>query len=290
MRHNIIQIRNTKTPMKKILFLLLCQSVALVGNAESLYEISGEWIEGGLLIGNTSPGAEVMFKGEPILVAEDGLFTIGLHRDEDEQVEVTVKLPDGRIQSDKFAVSQREYRIQRIEGIAREIMEPTKEDQDRIWTEVQQTREARGVLSGRRDFLANFQWPLEGPITGVYGSQRVYNGVPGTPHYGLDIAAPTGTPVYAPAPGMVTLVHDNMFYSGGTLMVDHGHGISSTFIHLSKVLVEEGQEIAPGDVIAEVGATGRVTGPHLDWRMNWRDARIDPEFLVPKKPEPIENN
>jgi len=276
--------------MKKILILLFWQSVALAVSAESLYEIEGEWIEGGLLIGQTSPDAEVMFKGEPILVAEDGLFTVGLHRDEEDQVNLTVRLLDGQTQSDDFTVSQREYRIQRIEGIAREIMEPTKEDQDRIWSEVQKTQKARAVVSARRDFLANFQWPLQGPITGVYGSQRVYNGVPGTPHYGLDIAAPTGTPVHAPAPGMVTLVHDNMFYSGGTLMVDHGHGVSSTFIHLSKVLVEEGQEINPGDVIAEVGATGRVTGPHLDWRMNWGDARIDPEFLVPEMPQSTENN
>lgn len=270
--------------MKKILLLILCQSIAWIANAQPLYEINGEWVEGGLLIGSTAPDAEVLFKGEPVLVAPDGLFTIGLHRDEDEAVSLVVKLPDGRTQSDEFAIRQRDYQIQRIEGIAREIMEPTKEDQDRIWVEVQQTQKARAVLSDRRDFLENFQWPLEGIITGVYGSARVYNGVPGTPHYGIDIAAPNGTPVYAPAPGMVTLVHDNMFYSGGTLMVDHGHGISSTFIHLSKVLVEVGQEIKPGDVIAEVGATGRATGPHLDWRMNWGNSRIDPELLAPEMP------
>lgn len=273
---------------KNILLALGLISICSLSNAESLYEIQGRWIEGGLLFGNTVPGAELVFKGEPVVVAEDGLFVIGLHRDEDETVSLEVTLPNGQNLIETFQIEQREYRIQRIEGIKREIMEPTKEDQDRIWAEVQQTRKARAVQSSRRDFLADFQWPLTGPITGVYGSQRVYNGVPGTPHYGLDIAAPTGTPVVAPAPGVVTLVHDNMFYSGGTLMVDHGHGVSSTFIHLSKVLVEEGQELKVGDVIAEVGATGRVTGPHLDWRMNWKNARIDPEFLVPDMSEAIE--
>lgn len=270
----------------KLLPTLVALVASSVITAETLYEIDGQWIEGGLLFGNTTPGASVTFKGEPVSVAEDGLFVIGLHRDEEESVSLSVSLNDGRSETNEYAVEQREYRIQRIEGIKREIMEPSTEDQDRIWVEVQQTRKARAIESERRDFLVNFQWPLVGPITGVYGSQRVYNGVPGTPHYGVDVAAPTGTPVVAPAPGIVTLVHDNMFYSGGTIMVDHGHGVSSTFIHLSKVLVEEGQEVSAGDLIAEVGATGRVTGPHLDWRMNWKGSRIDPEFLVPEMPKP----
>ena len=119
-----------------------------------------------------------------------------------------------------------------------------------------------------------------GPISGVYGSQRVYNGVPGTPHYGIDVAVPTGTAIVAPASGQIIMVHDNMFYSGGTIMLDHGHGVSSSFLHLSKTSVEVGDWVEQGDPIGEVGATGRVTGPHLDWRMNWGDSRIDPELLL----------
>jgi murein DD-endopeptidase MepM/ murein hydrolase activator NlpD len=130
------------------------------------------------------------------------------------------------------------------------------------------------------DFAGAFHWPLEGPITGVYGSQRVYNDVPGRPHYGVDVAAATGTPITTPAPGLVTLAHPDMFYSGGTVIIDHGYGISSTMMHLSKVLVDVGQEVVPGDIIAEVGASGRATGPHLDWRMNWFKVRIDPQLLV----------
>ena len=145
-------------------------------------------------------------------------------------------------------------------------------------------RDARSLDRERTDFIGGFIQPLEGVITGVYGSQRVYNGIPKRPHYGLDIAAPEGTAVRAPAFGVVTLVHPDMYYSGGTLIVDHGHGLSSTFIHLSKILVQEGQRVTPGELIAEVGATGRATGPHLDWRMNWFDVRVDPQQVLQALP------
>ena len=123
-----------------------------------------------------------------------------------------------------------------------------------------------------------------GRISGVYGSQRVLNGNPGRPHYGLDIAAPTGSPVYAPASGIVTLAHNDMYFSGGTLILDHGHGLSSSFLHLSEILVEAGTRVKKGDLIARIGATGRASGPHLDWRMNWLDRRVDPRPLVEGKP------
>ena len=261
-----------------------------ISQAQALYSLEGEWVEGGLLFGQAAPGASVQFKGEPVMVSSDGAFVLGLHRNEEEPVTLSITNADGQSETKTHSVVQREYRLQEITGIKRQIMEPSKEDQDRIWGEIQMTRKARGKRLTRKDFLSDFKWPLTGPVTGVYGSQRSYNGVAGTPHYGLDIAAPTGTPVLAPAPGIVTLVHENMFYSGGTLIVDHGHALSSTFIHLSKVLVNVGDEIATGDPIAEVGATGRVTGPHLDWRMNWKSARIDPQRLIPtKQPVPTQS-
>jgi murein DD-endopeptidase MepM/ murein hydrolase activator NlpD len=134
--------------------------------------------------------------------------------------------------------------------------------------------------------LAGFVWPVQGPISGVYGSQRYYNGEPKRPHYGVDVAVPLGTVVRAPAAGVVTLAEPDLFYSGGTIVLDHGYKLSSSFLHLSKVLVEPGTELQAGDIIGEVGATGRATGPHLDWRMNWRDRRIDPQLLVPPMPKP----
>ena len=243
-------------------------------------DLSGEWIEGGLIVGNAEPGSSVTFKGEQVMVSNEGLFVLGLHRDEDEPVRLEIEPPGGELDVQIFEVAQREYNIQSVEGIAQNIMEPSKEDQDRIWRDYQITSEARKVRSDLQEFLSDFNWPVRGPISGVYGSQRIYNGVPGTPHYGLDIAVPTGTPVVAPAAGTIIMVQDDMFYSGGTIMLDHGHGVSSSFLHLSKTLVQVRDRVEQGDVIGEVGATGRVTGPHLDWRMNWGNSRIDPELLL----------
>ena len=137
------------------------------------------------------------------------------------------------------------------------------------------------------DALAGFQWPAIGPISGVYGSQRIYNGTPRSPHYGVDVAVPTGTPVLAPSSGVVTLAEPDLFYSGGTIILDHGFRLSSSFLHLSKVHVAVGQEVKQGELIGEVGATGRATGPHLDWRMSWRNQRIDPQLLAPPMPAQV---
>jgi murein DD-endopeptidase MepM/ murein hydrolase activator NlpD len=144
--------------------------------------------------------------------------------------------------------------------------------------------EARRLITDKTDFLAGFIKPLEGPITGVYGSQRFYNGIPKSPHYGLDYAAPEGTVVKAPAAGTVRLAHDDLFYSGGTLIIDHGHGLSSSFLHLSEILVVEGSRVERGVPIARVGATGRATGPHLDWRMTWLNQRVDPALVLQSFP------
>jgi murein DD-endopeptidase MepM/ murein hydrolase activator NlpD len=264
--------------MKKTIAAITLPLVSAASMAQITWQ--GEWVEGAMLIGNTHPEAQVQFKGEPVMVAPDGTFVLGLHRDEDPEVSLELMLPGGEKQTWVQSVEQRDYRIQYVEGIAQNIMEPSAEDQDRIWRDVLATREAKALRDGRLDFLADFDWPLFGRISGVYGSQRVYNGEPGTPHYGIDIAAPTGTPFYAPAPGVVTLAIPDMFYSGGTVILDHGHGVSSSFLHMSEIDVAVGDVLQQGDLIGEVGATGRVTGPHLDWRMNWQDSRIDPELLL----------
>ena len=263
--------------LSAVFITVLCLSI---GSTASSAELSGEWIEGGLIIGSAEPGSSVNFKGEAVKVSDQGLFVLGLHRDEDEPVNLKIETPAGVLQEQNFEVAQRQYNIQSVEGIAQNIMEPSKEDQDRIWLDYVMTSEAREIRSDLEEFLSDFDWPVRGPISGVYGSQRIYNGKPGTPHYGLDIAVPTGTAVVAPAAGTIIMVHDDMFYSGGTIMLDHGHGVSSSFLHLSRTLVQVGDWVEQGDLIAEVGATGRVTGPHLDWRMNWGNSRIDPELLL----------
>ncbi len=177
-------------------------------------------------------------------------------------------------------IAKRDYRIQRIDGLPPRKVTPKAEDLKRIRQETALVKAARRRDDPRTDFMRGFIWPAKGRVSGVYGSQRILNGQPRRPHFGVDVAGPVGTPVVAPADGVVTLVHPDMFFSGGTLVIDHGHGLSSSFLHLSEVLVKEGQRVKQGELIARIGATGRVTGAHLDWRMNLFDTRIDPQLLV----------
>lgn len=265
-----------KSVASRALFLLC---FVLLSPGALALEFSGEWRQGQLLIGKVAPGSEVEFLQRKVRVDPDGTFVIGLGRDAPAQVQLVVR-QGGIEQRHEFQVEQRQYNIQRIEGVPQRTVTPPPEELARIQQDNALTRKARRQDLPRRDFLQEFQWPLTGRITGVYGSQRVYNGEPRQPHYGVDVAAPVGALVRAPVDGVVTLVHNDMFYSGGTLIVDHGHGVSSTFLHLSKILVNEGDLVKQGDAIAEVGATGRATGPHLDWRINWFEERLDPQLLV----------
>jgi murein DD-endopeptidase MepM/ murein hydrolase activator NlpD len=247
-------------------------------------KIQGEWQQGAVLRGQVVPGTQVTFFDRKVRVAEDGVFVIGLGRDAPASVTLKTK-QSGQEQVHSFAVKQRQYRVQRVDGVPPKTVNPPAEALARIRKESALARKARKVDSVRQDFRQAFQWPLLGPISGVYGSQRVYNGEPRRPHFGVDVARPTGTVVVAPVSGKVLLAYDDMFFSGGTLIVDHGHGLSSTFIHLSKILVKDGEVVEQGQPIAEVGATGRVTGPHLDWRMNWFKQRVDPQLLVGPMPD-----
>ncbi len=248
--------------------------------------ISGEWIQGALLQGKTQPGNKVFILDREISVTDDGQFVFGLGRDTPKKVSLRVESHSGKQGVFEYDVKQRAYKTQRIDGVEKKYVAPPKEVLQRIKKEAAQVRQARKQKRPSFDYLVPFRWPAEGPITGVYGSQRVFNGVPKRPHYGLDIAGPVGTKVIAPAPGVVTLAHNDMYYSGGTLIVDHGYGVSSTFIHLSKIHVQPGDTLEQGQLIAEIGATGRVTGPHLDWRINWFDQRLDPALLLPPGSDP----
>lgn len=265
--------------MKYWLLMLTCVLAQLVESAE--LSINGTWKQGAVLVGQLEPGTRVQFLGHDVNVSENGHFVLGIGRDAPASLTLDWWDVEGQSYSKSFAIEQRDYKIQKVNGVPQRTVTPDPKHLKRIRAEVAMTKKARADITERTDFVEDFQWPLVGPITGVYGSQRYYNGQPRRPHFGVDVAAPTGTVVVAPASGRVTLSHDDMYFSGGTLIVDHGHGLSSSFIHLSKILVEDGQIVEQGDAIAEVGATGRVTGPHLDWRMNWRDQRVDPATLVP---------
>jgi murein DD-endopeptidase MepM/ murein hydrolase activator NlpD len=248
-------------------------------------ELNGELQQGGMVLGQVAPGAGLNLDGKPVKVAPDGRFVIGFGREAPARATLEVR-NGGEVSEHVLAVAPRQFRIQRIEGVPQRTVTPDPQDLDRIRAEARLVKAARANSSEQMAFAEPFRWPLLGPITGVYGSQRIYNGTPGNPHYGVDVAAPVGTPVVAPAAGRVVLAHPDMFYSGGTLIIDHGYGVNSTFIHLSRILVEVGDEVAAGDAVAEVGATGRATGPHLDWRINWFDVRLDPQLVVGPMPGP----
>lgn len=244
-------------------------------------ELEGPRTQGTLLRGDVAPGSEVHLNGDPVAITDSGHFAIGFGRQAELSHELEVIAPDGKRISRAIELEARDYDIQRVEGVPQETVTPDADALERIRAEARRVRAARKDQSQRGDFAGSWIWPVAGPVTGVYGSQRFYNGEPRQPHYGIDIAAAMGTPVAAPAGGRVVLVEPDLYFSGGTLILDHGYGVSSTFLHLSTIHVSEGDEVAQGDSLGEVGASGRATGPHLDWRMNWRQERVDPMTVAP---------
>ena len=275
-------------------FRRLCISVlkvsacwAGVACAEPCTTLAGNAIQGGILRGHTLPSATVTFADITVPVLPDGAFLLGLGRDMPRSNELTITTDETCVQ--QVTVAAREYRLQEITGVPQQTVTPSEEHLERIRAERGKVRTAKAqrlaLDDGFRAVRDGFAWPVTGRISGVYGSQRIYNGTPGTPHYGVDVARPTGTPVTAPAAGRVTLAEPDLFYSGGTVILDHGYGLSSSFLHLSEVSVSVGDQLAPGDLIGAIGATGRATGPHLDWRMSWFNQRIDPQLLVPPMPD-----
>lgn len=243
--------------------------------------LAGEAIQGGLIWGRVDPAATVTLDELTLDVLPDGYFVAGFHRDAPPRS--VLRVDDGC--ELVVQVAQRQYRMQRIEGVPQRTVTPPPQQLARIRRERALVAAAKARRIENPAWLMQidgaFVWPLRGRLTGVYGSQRIYNGTPGSPHYGVDMAAPTGTPVRAPAAGRVTLAEDDLFYSGGTVILDHGYGLSSSFLHLSALSVAVGDELEVGELIGAVGASGRATGPHLDWRMSWRNRRIDPQRLVP---------
>ena len=268
----------------KIFLLALALSAASGSVAESVITWKGSWQQGSLLLGQIKPGYSVRHNDRLLKTTDDGHFLFGLGRNASESSRFVISDANGSTVEQIYPVASRDYKIQRIEGVPQSTVEPPAEQLQRIKSDSRLVRAARQPVTDQADFLQGFIKPLDGPITGVYGSQRFYNGVPKSPHYGIDYAAPTGTVVVAPAAGVVRLAHPDLFYSGGTMIIDHGHGLTSSFLHLSENLVTVGSRVERGDPIAKVGATGRATGPHLDWRMNWRNVRVDPELVLESLP------
>ena len=247
--------------------------------------LSGNAIEGGLIIARTDPTNQIMLDDDAIEIGENGVFVIGFHRDSDAPVTLRIIAPDGSVKTSLLSPRQRDYNIQRIDGLKSTMVTPPATVLARIKSDVDAVRIARQREAPLGDFWRGFDWPALGRISGIYGSQRILNGQPRQPHYGIDIAAPTGTPVYAPASGLVTLVKD-LYFSGWTVVLAHGLGVNSSFLHFDQVDVETGMMVERGGLIGKIGATGRATGPHLDWRIDWQGRRIDPGLLVGAMPNP----
>jgi murein DD-endopeptidase MepM/ murein hydrolase activator NlpD len=260
---------------------ILIIATALIFSNE-LYAVSfdGEFTQGGLVIGQLQAGQSVSYEGRKLQITSGNQFLLGFGRNAPAEVSIVVYDADKQSETINLRITPRNYNIQKIEVVPSNTVTPPNSVLQRIKQDAASVKQARKLVSNKQDFLGGFIKPANGPVTGVYGSQRFYNGVPKSPHYGIDYAAPIGTSVIAPADGVVTFAHNDLFYSGGTLILDHGHGLSSTFLHLSEILVKPNQVVRSGTVIARIGATGRATGPHLDWRMNWLNQRIDPELVL----------
>ncbi len=263
--------------MSRILIIILS---SLWSASSWSLDLSGTLQPGGLVTAKLAPGSKAFLNQKSLWVAEDGLLVVGFGRDADLDQILKVKSINGGLRSYQIRLKPRSYEVQRIEGLPPKKVNPPLEQIKRISKENALLKTARALRSHRTDFLDGFIWPLNGRITGVYGSQRVLNNQPRRPHLGVDIAAEVGTPVLAAGNGIVSLVNSGMFFTGKTVMIEHGHSISSIYVHLSQISVQKGEKVKKGQKIGAVGMTGRATGPHLHWGMSWGSIRLDPQLLV----------
>ena len=242
-------------------------------------EFQGKFIQGHFILGKTNPDAKVLVGKKEVKVSKDGFFVFGIDRDRKFDLVFTKIKNNKKIKIIK-KVLKRKYNIQRIDGLAESKVTPPESVYKRIKKENNAIGEARAINSDLLFFKEKFIMPVEGIISGVYGSQRILNGKPRWPHYGIDIAAKLGTMIKSSGTGVVTMAEDDLYYTGGTIIMDHGHGISTIYSHLENVLVSVGDQINKGDVIGTVGSTGRSTGLHLDFRVNWFQTRLDPMSVL----------
>jgi murein DD-endopeptidase MepM/ murein hydrolase activator NlpD len=257
--------------------------------AESpMHLMDGEIAQGGLMRGTVPVGTKLRCNGTEIPVSSSGAFVIALARDATPWLTVTAYYPDGQVEQKKLTVVARKWDVQSINGLPQRQVTPNANDMIGIRDEQKKIADARARMRDDDDFMNNFVWPVTGIITGVYGSQRILNGTPMAPHLGIDIAAPEGTPIVAPADGVVTLAGRNLYLNGNLVIIDHGLGVNSVYAHLAQIKVIDGQPVRQGDVIGTLGHSGRATGPNLHFGLNVRGVGVDPAPVL--GPQPGANN
>ena len=259
--------------IKLIIFFLLLSFKAYA------VDFNGKFIQGHFIIGKTDPGTKILIDKKNIKVSKEGFFVFGLDRDRKYDVSITLINSNNNKKITK-KVLKRKYNVQRIDGLEEKKVTPPEEVYNRIKKENNKIGKARAINSNLDFFKDKFIMPVEGIISGVYGSQRILNGKPKWPHYGIDVAAKKGTKIKASGSGIVTMAEKDLYYTGGTIIMDHGHGISTIYSHLETVIVDVGDKIDKGEIIGTVGSTGRSTGPHLDFRVNWFQTRLDPMTIL----------
>ena len=264
--------------ISKLFFLIIIFSTTQL----NAIEFKGKFLQGHYIIGITDPSSEIIIDKKKVKVSSEGYFVFGIDRDRKFDLIIT-KIQNGKKEKIVKKVLKREYNIQRIDGLEESKVTPPESVYKRIKEENNKIGKARAINSDLSFFKNKFIIPVEGIISGVYGSQRILNGKPKWPHYGIDIAAKQGTLIKSSASGKVTMAEDDLYYTGGTIIMDHGHGISTIYSHLENVMVSVGDQINQGDVIGTVGSTGRSTGPHLDFRINWFQTRLDPMSVLNSK-------
>ena len=248
------------------------------------FDVSGKIEQGGVILGTAAAGSRVSFAKHEIPVAADGRFLVGIDRDAPAQAELIITAPDGVREVKQIAIVKRDWQIERVDGLQQQLVTPDPELLKKILAENKFWAESRKQLDATAFFASGFVVPTEGRLSGHFGRQRILNGEPRAPHSGMDIAAKSGTPVRAAADGIISMKKDMLIMTGNSVMINHGLGLQTFYIHLSKINVADGQLVKQGDVIGEVGMTGRATGPHLHFGATWFDQRLDPETLLAALP------
>jgi len=243
-------------------------------------ELTGQFVQGGFVAGKVAPGSTVTMDQRTVPVGPDGSFAIGFTFDAKPTAVLSVRDAQGKSEQRTLTIAARQFQVQRIDGLPEAMVTPPPDVLERIRLENERIRKAREIISPVAHFARGFRWPATGPISGVFGSQRILNGKPRNVHYGVDVAAPKGTPILAAAAGTVILAGD-LYFSGNTVLIDHGLGVNTSYLHMDSLAVQEGQVVQAGEKIGTLGATGRATGPHLHWGLNWFDVRLDPALIVP---------